>query len=111
MPPNYRPNDRLIDADPISPLGARIPAPLHERIERLCEVAFQAGETRQPSKQEMAAAILLGSTTDGQELRELLRRYGEATVADALPWLADGEAEVIELPKRKPGPRSGRRSR
>lgn len=35
----------------------------------------------------MIAAILLASPTDGAKLRELLNAYGQATVADVLPWL------------------------
>jgi len=107
MSPEYRPDQRLVTALPRKPLGARVPAPLHERVERLCEAAYAAGQTRQPSKEEMVAALLLACPTDGTKLRELLNAYGEATVADALPWLTDDQGGVIALPVRKSGPRSG----
>ncbi len=88
MPAQNRPDDRLVTAEPKKLLGSRVPAPLHERMERRCELAYEAGEARQPSKEQMIAAILLASPTDGAKLRELLNAYGQATVADVLPWLA-----------------------
>jgi hypothetical protein len=42
-----------------------------------------AGAPRRPTKQEMVAAIMFGSPTAPEELIDLLRRYGKATVADA----------------------------
>jgi hypothetical protein len=108
MSREIRPQARLVDQD-FKPLGQRVPAPLHERIEQLCEIAYAAGERQRPSKMEMLAALLLATPTDGQELRRLLQQYGEATVGDALPWSAADEGDVIELPSRGPGPRSGRR--
>jgi hypothetical protein len=56
---------------------------------------------------DMVAALLLGSPTDGQALRQLLKELGEATVADALPASQSKPGELIQLDKRKPGPRSG----
>src|SRR4051794_10290951 len=105
MSPAFRPRDRLLDANPKS-LGQRVPEPLHERIEQLCERVYQAGERSRPSKMEMVGALLFGSSTDAEELRKLLRRYGEATVADALVEDAGNDQKVINLPRRKSGPRS-----
>jgi hypothetical protein len=108
MPTSFRPNDRLVEANPM-PLGQRVPEPLHERVEQLCELAYDAGEPRRPTKQQMVGALLLAAPTDADELVELLRRYGRATVADALLEIETQPGSVIELPKRKSGPRSARR--
>ncbi|MEJ7787210.1 MAG: hypothetical protein WKF96_20610 [Solirubrobacteraceae bacterium] len=110
MPPKIPPDSRLVDVED-APLGQRVPAPLHDRIAWLCDVAYEAGEPRRPSKMEMVAALLLGSPTDGQALRQLLKALGEATVADALPASKSKPGELIQLDTRTPGPRSGRGKR
>lgn len=107
MPRNFDPNSRLIEANPV-PLGQRVPEPLHERVEQLCDLAYEAGEPRRPTKQQMVAALLFGAPTDADELVKLLRRYGRAKVADALPRSEAAPGDVIELPKRRSGPRSSR---
>jgi hypothetical protein len=108
MKRSLNPDQRLVDVEK-APLGQRVPAPLHDRIEKLCDLAYEGGEPRRPSKMEMIAALLLASPTDTSALRNLLREYGEATVATALPWSsATDPGAVIELRKRTSGPRSGR---
>jgi hypothetical protein len=109
MNPKLDSRDRLVESAD-KPLGQRVPAALHERVERLCDEAFAAGEPVRPSKMTMIAAVLLAAPTDGAELRALLRRYGEATVGEALPGEATGDMSIIELPRRKSGPRAGRAS-
>ena len=74
-------------------------------------IAYEAGETRRSSKMEMVAAVLLASPTDATALRQILKTLEEATVADALPASDARPGGLIELAKRKPGPRSGKRSR
>jgi hypothetical protein len=54
----------------------------------------------------MLAALILGAPTDPAQLVELLRAYGRARVADAL-LDGGGDADVIEITKRKSGPRRG----
>lgn len=108
MTRSFHPNDRLVDTN-LAPLGQRVPEPLHERVEQLCDLVYDAGEARRPTKQQMIAALLFGASTDATELIELLRRFGRATVADALVTSETSAAEVIQLPNRKSGPRSGRR--
>jgi len=108
MPPNFDPSDRLVEANPM-PLGQRVPEPLHERVEQLCDLAYKAGEPRRPTKQQMVAALLFGAPTNADELVELLHRYGRATVADALLRSETTAGDVIQLPKRKSGPRSPHR--
>lgn len=106
MSPSYDRNQRLTEADP-KPLGQRIPNPLHERIDELCDVVYQARHAR-PTKVRMLAAILLAAPTDPAILDELLRTYDGAIVGDALvePERADGK--VIQFPERKSGPRTSR---
>jgi len=108
MSPTFRPDDRLLEAA-LKPLGQQVPEPVHERIEQLCDAVWNAGEPRRPTKMEMVGALLFGSPTDPDELVEMLRRYGRATVADALLPTSGRLGAVIELPKRKSGPRSARR--
>ena len=105
---DYRHQDRLVEAEKAQ-LGQRVPEPLHERLNRLCDLAYEAGEARRPSLQEMVGAVLLATPLDGARLRQLLADYGRATVKEAVPWRASVEGELIELPKRRPGPRSSGR--
>jgi hypothetical protein len=106
MSPSYDRNQRLTEADP-KPLGQRIPNPLHERIDELCDVVYRARHAR-PTKVRMLAAILLAAPTDPAILVELLRTFDGATVGDALvePERVDGN--VIQFPERKSGPRGSR---
>lgn len=80
------------------------PLPIDHRLERLVEVAASVGE--RTTRKELAAAIVLDSTEDGEQLSALLRRYRLATAGDALPWHRD--ERVVELPLHKPGPRTRR---
>jgi hypothetical protein len=100
--------DRLIEADPKA-LGQRIPEPLHARVDALCDLVYEAGEAHRPTKAEMIAALILGAPEDPARLLDLVKAYGRACVRDAA--LGDGDdADVIDLPRRKSGPRSPRRS-
>jgi hypothetical protein len=85
-------------------MGQRVPNPLHERIEELCDVVYAAKHGR-PTKMRMLAALILGAPTDAAVLLRMLREYDGATVADcpAIPERAKGE--VVEYPERKSGPR------
>ena len=104
------PDSRLVEVEK-APLGQRVPAPLHDRIEWLCDLAYEAGEPRRPSKMEMVAAVVLASPTDGESAREILKKLGEATVADALPGSESKPGDLVQLGKRKSGPRSGKANR
>jgi hypothetical protein len=103
LSPNLQPNDRLIEANH-APLGQRVPEPLHERVKQLCDLAYEAGVVPRPSKMQMIAALLLGAPSDADEVVELLRKYGQATVADALVKRTS-PGSVIQLSERKSGPR------
>jgi len=58
----------------------------------------------------MVGALLFGSPSDPSELSNLLDRYGKATVADALLDDSGEDKNIIDLPRRKSGPRSPRAS-
>jgi hypothetical protein len=55
---------------------------------------------------EMIGALLLAAPRDPDELIRVLRNYGKATVGDALAEITSSPGTVIDLPERKPGPRS-----
>jgi hypothetical protein len=105
MSPSYEPNQRLTEADP-KPLGQRIPNPLHERVDELCDAVYQAGHAR-PTKVRMLAALILSAPTDPATLDDLLRTFDGATVGDALVVPGRSDGNIIQFPERKSGPRSG----
>jgi hypothetical protein len=108
MSPSYDRNERLIEADP-KPLGQRVPNPLHERIEELCDLIYEAGHAR-PAKVKMLSALILSAPTDPTILDEMLRAYDGAKVADALVATEKAEGNLIQFPERKSGPRAVGRS-
>lgn len=110
MSKKFKATDRLVDAQK-EQLTGRIPEPLHERLEQLCDAAYEAGETRRPGKAEMLAAVILGAPTAQQDVADLLRNYGRATVADAFLPSQKPTGSVITLPQRSSGPRSIRTRR
>lgn len=47
---NFSSTDRLVEAAP-KPLGQDVPEPIHERLKQLCDLVYEAGESRrQPSR-------------------------------------------------------------
>jgi hypothetical protein len=94
---------RLTEADP-KPMGQRVPNPLHERIEELCDLVY-AKKYGRPTKMRMLAALLLGAPTDATVLQEMLLAYDAATVAECPAIPERGKGEVVEYPERKSGPR------
>jgi hypothetical protein len=103
LPPEYDAELRLAEADP-KPMGQRVPNPLHERIEELCDVVYAEKHGR-PTKMRMLAALLLGAPTNATILQKMLLAYDAATVSEcpAIPKRAEGK--VVEYPERKSGPR------
>jgi hypothetical protein len=108
MSPTYDRGQRLVEADP-KPLGQRIPNPLHERIEDLCDVVYHSGSAR-PTKVKMLAALILAAPADPNVLQEALRAYDAARVEDAVVATSRLSGNVISFPQRKSGPRTGRSS-
>lgn len=111
MPGNlhFNPDDRLIEAT-VRQLGQRIPEPLHRRLGELCDLVYEDGAPRRPTKEDLIAAIILGAPEDPTQLKAMLDAYGRARVRDAFIDLALADTAVIELAPRTPGPRRGRRS-
>ncbi len=105
MSPKFDVGERLDEARERG-VGVNMPVPLHERIDQLCELVYQAGLAR-PTKRKMLAALVLGSPTDANELDRLLRLYDQARVRDALATAAP-EGTIVEFPRRASGPRPKR---
>jgi hypothetical protein len=110
MSRSFNPGDRLVDAHK-EQLTGRIPEPLHERLDQLCDLAYEAGEPRRPGKAEMLAAVILASPTTPQEVRDMFRDYGNAKVVDAFLPSKQPTGSVVTLPERTSGPRSISRRR
>jgi hypothetical protein len=103
---SFNPQDRLLETE-AKGLGQRIPEPLHARLDALCNLVYDAGEAKRPTKADMVAALILASSEDGHELRLIYQAYGAARVADASVGPVESSA-LIELPRRTSGPRRGR---
>jgi hypothetical protein len=103
VPPGFELEERLKETKDRG-LGADIPIPLHERVEGLCNLVYQAGYDR-PTKGKMIAALLLGATDDPEELDELLRTYDRARVRDTIVGEQEIEGNVVTFPQRNRGPR------
>jgi|tagenome__1003787_1003787.scaffolds.fasta_scaffold20684483_2 hypothetical protein len=101
-------NERLNEARERS-VGVQMPVPLHERVDQLCDLLHDTGH-RRPSKREMLSALVLAAPTDADELEAMLRAYHGAYVRDALV-AESATGDVVEFPRRRSGPRSGRSPR
>src|SRR5947209_15701904 len=97
----FKAKDRLLEASP-KPLGQRVPEPLHVRLLDLCDLVYEAGATRRPTKAEMLGALILAAPDDPGLLSELLERYGRADVGAALVGPRKG-AEIVRFERRTPG--------
>lgn len=81
--------------------------PLHHRVDQLVTLAEDSGE--RTTRKELVAALVLAAPEDADELSRLLRAYRTSLARDALLAVPHGE-NVIELPRRGPGPRSRKSS-
>jgi hypothetical protein len=108
MSPTYSIDQRLTEADPTT-LGQRVPKPLHERVEELCDLLYGAKYAR-PSKAKLLAALVFDAPTDVKALNRIVRRYERASVGDALVSDRRVKEGRVKLPVRKSGPRSARSS-
>lgn len=103
MPLRYELAKRLFEADPAA-LGQRVPRPLHERVEELCDLVYDAGNER-PTKAKMISALLLAAPATVPELHKMLMRFEAATVRDAIVDRKRIKAKYVTYPERSPGPR------
>ncbi len=106
MAPGFDLNERLRESKDRG-LGVDIPVPLHERVDALCELVYDAGYDR-PSKGKMVAALLLAAADDPKTLDELLRAYDRGRVKDSLVGEPEIEGNVVRFPQRGRGPRVSR---
>ncbi len=102
MTPRFDAELRLSEADPKT-LGQRLPKPLHERIEELCDLLYAEGRAR-PSKVKMISALILSAPADVEALDQMVRAYDAAKVCDC-PLIEPPEKSEVVYPDRKPGPR------
>lgn len=102
MSPKFGVDERLDEVRQRG-VGVEMPVPLHERVEQLCELTYEAGYAR-PSKRKILAALVLGAPTDAEELDRLVRAYDRARVRDALVSVKP-EGSVVDFPRRRSGPR------
>ena|SRR5207248_7499347 len=100
---NFDLDGRLAE-QPERNLGVLVPIPLSERVEALAGLLYSEGHGR-VSRKEVVGAVLLGATEDPFELAELLRRYRNARVREALVGEVPA-AHVVSFPRRLPGPRA-----
>jgi hypothetical protein len=105
----FNPDDRLVEATE-KQLGQRIPEPLHERLDELCDRVYESGAHSRPTKADLISAIILAAPEDPAELKAMLAQYGQARVRDALVGIGPSDAAVIELAPRRPGPRRSART-
>lgn len=102
---SYNPGQRLCETNATA-LGQRVPEPLHARLAQLEQLVYDAGHQR-PTKARLLAALVLAAPSNPVLLVDALAAYDRACVADAL--LGDHDhGEVVSLPRRKPGPKTGR---
>ena len=106
MSPKFPINERLSESAARS-LGAEVVVPLHERVDQLCDLVYAAGHAR-PPKRKMLSALILNAPEDAAELTAMLDAYDRATTAEALVG-STTPGDVVEFPKRRPGPRPGSR--
>jgi hypothetical protein len=102
MSPDFDVGERLKEAKERG-VGVDMPVPLHERLNELSDLVYDAGYER-PSKKKMLASIVLAAPADAEELDRLLRAYDRARVSDALVT-SKPEGAVVEFPHRRSGPR------
>jgi hypothetical protein len=103
MPVRYELAKRLLEADPAA-LGQRVPRPLHERVEELCDLVYEAGNER-PTKAKMIGALILAAPPTVPELHKMLTRFEAATVRDAVVERKRIKAKHVTYPDRSSGPR------
>jgi hypothetical protein len=87
-------------------VGVDLPLPLHERIDELCQVVYDATYDRPPIR-KMLAALVLAAPADASKLQQLLDTYQRACVSDSLVLTRSADG-IVEFPDRKSGPRRSR---
>lgn len=86
------------------PVAVTWPLPIDRRLDQLVERANEAGAGT--SRTELLAAIVAGATVNGHELLQLVVQWRRFSVGDVVLDV-DGEADVVYLPRYRPGRRRG----
>lgn len=97
--------DVPLSSNPVTKNAAIVwPTAIDARLDHLLSLVVQQHRT---DRRELAAAIIFSIEADPARLGELLGNYRGAITRDALPHLdsVTAGANVVELPKHKPGPR------
>ena len=82
--------------------GLTWPIPADRRLDQLVELANEAGASTR--RNELAAAIIAATETDGEALLQLVLRWRRAHVSDVVLGMAP-ESGIVYLPRYGPGRR------
>src|SRR5438445_12935067 len=96
--------DRLLsDCREPSASVQHLPGPLSDRLDRL--IALVRTEGKIP-RWELAAALILDAPADAGQLSDLIRRYRESSVRQALVGDSPPHGKVLVLDSHRPGQRT-----
>ena len=84
-----------------------IPRPISHRADLLVQEARREGE--RIHRNELVAALILRASEDGETLGRMVREYRRASAREAVTIGKHRPANVLELPRQRPGPRKDRR--
>jgi hypothetical protein len=93
------PDEKLRECE-VWQTNIRWPVPVDARLNALIELAEDEGESL--SRSDLVAALVCAAPASGAELAKLVKSYRTKRARD----IAIGEAEVVDLPLRKPGRRA-----
>lgn len=102
-----RKNDGPLGEWPKEPATFTIPRPISHRADLLIEEARRAGE--RIHRNELVAALILRAPEDGDVLGAMVRDYRKASAREAVTVGKRRVANVLELPRQRPGPRKDHR--
>lgn len=88
------------------PTTFTIPRPISHRLDLLVEQAKSDGE--RTHRNELVAALIQSAPEEGEALSHLIRDYRRASARAAVAVGGRRPANVLALPKQRPGPRKDR---
>jgi hypothetical protein len=84
------------------PAALNWPFPVDRRLDQLMEVANEVGAATH--RNELAAALIAASPTDGGQLLQLVIKWRQALTRDVVLDVEQA-ADLVELPRYRPGRR------